>query len=88
MGNKQMSIKGDLLIQFTRDKIIQGQPLEGSIILRMATDCPPAQIKVRVWGQESGKFREQAKKGSMGDGKTRTFNENILNQTFLLKKFE
>jgi hypothetical protein len=54
----------------------------------MATDCPPAMINVRVSGTESGKFREQTKKGSMGEGKTRTFNENILNQTFMLKKFE
>lgn len=87
-SNSTETIKGDMMITFTYDKIVAGQSLEGSIILNFKTECPPANLSINVVGYESGFFREQAKKNHGNSaGQERRFSEKILDQTFMLKQY-
>ncbi len=53
--------------------------LTGFVVLRMKTQCPPAQLVVTIEGYEHTLFREQTKPNQEDStGKKRTFSEQIV----------
>jgi hypothetical protein len=48
--SKSRKIKGDILLSFDSSKIVPGQPLQGTIIVNLKNDCPPAKLQIEILG--------------------------------------